>query len=119
MDKPSKGLLDQVPESEEYEGHMEHLGKTLKKPSIFSDLVDNDTSIPEWEKNWKGMPEFEQQDDLPYKKLYVTFRNEEDYQEFAKLIGQKLTPKTKTIWIPELEHQKMASFRWVEDSTDE
>lgn len=43
------------------------------------------------------MPEFKQEKKEPYSKIIVRFDNEEDLQEFAEMIGQKLTNKTKTI----------------------
>ncbi len=68
----------------------------------------------EWEKHWQGMPEFEQEDNPPYKKLIISFRNETDYREFAKLIDQKLTEKTKSIWYPELDREENSLLRWIE-----
>lgn len=47
---------------------------------------------------WKGMPEFEQGDLEAYKKTVVHFANEDDYQEFFRVIGQP--PNAKAIWYP-------------------
>lgn len=58
--------------------------------------------MPEIEDEWQDMPEFIQEKQSPYSKIIVRFNNEEDLQEFAKLIGQKLTNKTKSIWHPKL-----------------
>lgn len=69
----------------------------------------------EWKKYWKGMPEFVQEDNPPYKKILVSFRNQEDYEEFAKLIDQKLTEKTKSIWYPKLDIDDNALKRWIEE----
>lgn len=52
--------------------------------------------------HWKGMPEFVQEKKTEYQKIIVRFRCEADVEEFAELIGQKLTPKTKSIWHPKL-----------------
>ena len=54
--------------------------------------------------DWDGMPEFIQEKKEPYKKLIIRFETEEDYEEFAEKIGQKLTPKTKSIWHPFRSH---------------
>ena len=54
------------------------------------------------ENEWEGMPEFIQEKQEPYSKIIVRFNNEEDLQEFAKMIGQKLTNKTKSLWHPKL-----------------
>jgi hypothetical protein len=39
-----------------------------------------DTNNAEWTKHWKGMPEFENEDNPPYKKLIISFRTKEDYE---------------------------------------
>lgn len=49
---------------------------------------------------WKGMPEFEQDDKTAWKSITVHFANESDYEAFARLTGQTLTPQTKSIWHP-------------------
>lgn len=51
---------------------------------------------------WEGMPEFIQVKQEPHAKIIVRFDSEESLQEFAELIGQKLTKKTKSIWHPKL-----------------
>lgn len=60
-----------------------------------------DLDIPEeWEKEWKGMPEFIRVDNRPVQKIVVNFRTQEDVKKFGELIGRKLTPNTDTIWFP-------------------
>ena len=41
------------------------------------------------------MPEFENEDITSWKKITVHFHSEEDYLEFARLVKQNLTHKTK------------------------
>ena len=53
---------------------------------------------------WVGMPEFIQEKKEPYKKIIIRFENEADYVDFANIISQKLTPKTKSIWHPFKSH---------------
>lgn len=69
----------------------------------------------DWEEHWVGMPEFDQEDNPPYKKIFLNFRNEEDYKAFAKLIGQNLTEKTKSIWYPKLDVDDNMLKRWIEE----
>lgn len=52
--------------------------------------------------HWRDMPEFIQEKQEPYQKIIVRFECEEDVKEFSDLIGQPLTPKTKSIWHPKL-----------------
>lgn len=66
----------------------------------------------DWRSEWVDMPEFDQPKQEPHAKINIRFRNEEDLQEFAALIGQKLTSKTKSIWIPALPRGLNAHKRW-------
>lgn len=70
----------------------------------------------EWTKEWKNMPEFEQDDLSPQRTIYIHFRNEEDVQEFAKLIGQKITEKKKYYWYPEKKPNKYSNRVYVDES---
>jgi hypothetical protein len=54
---------------------------------------------------WAGMPEFVQEKKEPYAKIIFRFENEKDLQEFAALIGQRLTNKTKSSWHPFKPHR--------------
>lgn len=56
----------------------------------------------DWKDEWHNMPEFNQQKQEPFSKIIIRFANEDDLNEFADMIGQKLTPKTKSIWHPKL-----------------
>lgn len=55
---------------------------------------------------WGGMPEFTAEDKSAYKNLIVNFENEKDMEKFAKLVGQEINIKTKSIWYPEHKTQK-------------
>lgn len=72
------------------------------------------TEQKEWKKHWVGMPEFEQNSKEPFKKLIVNFRTKEDYEEFANIIGQPLTDKTKSTWHPRLDKDANSLKRWIE-----
>ena len=60
------------------------------------------------------MPEFVQEKQHVLK-IIVRFRTEEDLAEFAKLIGQKLTIKTKSIWHPYKSHRSNTITRWIDE----
>ena len=66
-----------------------------------------------WEEHWKNMPEFDQKDLLPFQSIQVHFENIEDRKKFAKLIGQTITNKSKYIWYPKAEIQRVASKRYT------
>lgn len=48
---------------------------------------------------WKGMPEYNSEDKAG-RIIAVHFPTDEDVQKFAKMIGQKITPKTRYVWFP-------------------
>ncbi len=52
---------------------------------------------------WVGMPEFEHDDLTAYQSIHVHFKSKEDVEDFAKLVGQSLTDKTRSIWYPKQE----------------
>ena len=60
------------------------------------------------------MPEFVQEKQEPFSKIIVRFETEEDLNDFAKLIDQKLTPRTKSIWHPALVRGVNAKKRYVD-----
>ena len=66
---------------------------------------------------WEGMPEFVQEKQEPYSKITVRFANEEDLQEFADMIGQKLTSKSKSIWHPKLVRGLNSNKRYTTDES--
>jgi len=71
----------------------------------------------EWKKEWQNMPEFVQSEtNKPYAQIIFRFANENDLQEFSKLINQKLTKKTKSAWHPQIERGKNANKIYVNES---
>lgn len=71
-----------------------------------------------WKNEWKDMPEFIQDKQRPYAQIIVRFDTEKDLQEFAKLIGQSLTRKTKSIWHPYKSHRinNLQQLRYKDES---
>lgn len=106
-----------VDETTEYESLLGVRDKDEEPASLGDFLGDDGIQLPDepWKEHWGGMPDYEQEENKPYKTIYVHFRSEEDYQEFARMIGQKLTEKTKTIWHPKLDRTANALLRWIEE----
>lgn len=52
---------------------------------------------------WQGMPEFDQPDNGAFQSLIVHFKDQAAVDGFARLIGQKLTNKTRFTWFPQAE----------------
>ena len=74
-----------------------------ENPRLFLDEAPVDPD--QWEFNWVNMPEFVQEKKTAFSQLVVRFETQEDLDSFAKIIGQKLTPKTKSIWHPYKPHR--------------
>jgi hypothetical protein len=55
------------------------------------------------DKQWGGMPEFENEDKTAYQRIVVHFKDQTAVDAFAELIGQKITEKTRFLWFPEIE----------------
>jgi hypothetical protein len=55
---------------------------------------------PGKEVDWSGMPDFHQPNDKPFRTLILHFNDQASVDEFAKLVGQRLTDKTKYMWYP-------------------
>ena len=71
---------------------------------------------PEWKTHWQGMPEFIQPKQKPFKELKVRFNSQEDVDDFAKRIGQPITPLTKSLWHPAIVRGKNSVKRYVDES---
>lgn len=74
-----------------------------------------DETIYDLEDHWVGMPACESENLMPYKQLIVSFQNEDDMIAFGKLVGRKITKKTKSIWYPEREQIINVLTRWVDE----
>lgn len=69
----------------------------------------------DWEREWKGMPEYVNEDLPPVKSLQVHFRTKEEYMEFVELVNQRMTMKTKYIWYPCQQKANNEQYRWVNE----
>lgn len=65
---------------------------------------------------WKGMPDFDQEDQESWKAIKVHFANQDDYQAFARLVNQTLTPDTKSMWYPYKAKEDLKQYR-IEDES--
>ena len=69
----------------------------------------------DWRKEWQGMPEFFQENLMPFRVINLRFRSEEDVQEFARLVEQVITPKQKALWFPFAEFRRASHLRYVDE----
>jgi hypothetical protein len=74
----------------------------MSKKKNSASLFDTEDFLG-WKKEWQDMPEFKQEQKEPLKQLIVSFETWDDYKEFEKLIKQRLTKKTQSIWFPKVK----------------
>jgi hypothetical protein len=73
-------------------------------------LEPADKFLPEEE--WHDMPEFNQPDQMAHRTIKVHFATDYHVEQFAKLVAQGITDKTKYIWFPKAEKQDTESKRY-------
>lgn len=66
----------------------------------------------DWRDEWKDMPEFVQEDLMPWRTLYVHFEDQEDLNQFIELTGYNITDLTRFVWFPEVEPKKLKNKRY-------
>lgn len=64
---------------------------------------------------WEGMPGFEQEDAMGVRRLIVHFKTNADVEDFERIVGQTLSPKTKYIWHPKAEIEYFSDKTYVPD----
>jgi hypothetical protein len=69
--------------------------------------------------HWRGMPEFKQEDNGPYRQVIVSLEDEAAVEQFFKLIGQSYTDKTKSVWFPERAMNRVNDLFWFSGEADE
>lgn len=67
------------------------------------------------EAEWVGMPEF-QQENLPDRAIILHFKTDRDVRDFAKLIDQTITEKTKYLYFPKQVLERTAHLRYQSES---
>jgi len=66
--------------------------------------------------HWQGMPEFAQNDISAIRSIKVNFFTQEDIDQFAKLVEQKITDKTISINYPFRPRVNLKGFRCADES---
>lgn len=63
----------------------------------------------DYEKEWQGMPEFEQEDLKSFRQIIVHFQTQDAVDAFSQLMEQTITDRAKYIWYPKAEimHQSL------------
>ena len=76
------------------------------------DIVEADQVDPYAE--WKDMPAYEHTA-IGFRRIVVHFKDQAAVEQFAEMMGQKLTDKTRAIWHPEEKPVSNLSIRYGSD----
>ena len=71
------------------------------------------------DKEWQDMPEFVQNNIGPARTIYVHFKTREDVEKFSKLMGQPITPLTKSLWYPSPDIFSYMDKRYIDTEIKE
>lgn len=107
-------------ESTEYDNFLGKKEKSVVKKKSVLPIFTEDEPTDTKEKLWVGMPEFVQEENSPYKTIYLHFRCKEDFDEFRKKyesvdVEQTISDKTKSMWYPHLAKDENSLKRWFEE----
>jgi hypothetical protein len=69
--------------------------------------------IDDPQKEWGGMPEFNQENKMGVKEIIVHFETWDDRDAFAEVIDPSITKQTKYIWYPKKEIHKTAGIEYA------
>lgn len=83
-------------------------------PETEEEAWEEDQRSQNWKQHWKGMPSYSSENFEPVKQLIINFRTMEDYNAFAEVLKQTLTPKTKSVYWPFIEKDNNSLKRWIE-----
>ena len=99
--------------------NVEHKKPEEEQADMFPECQNLELGKRAEEKEWKGMPEFKQDKQMPFKVVIVRFATEADYKDFQQKIKQKLTPVTASIWHPKLQAVDLEKWRYVDEEVNE
>lgn len=86
-----------------------------QKEAIQSEMFDTDA----WKEHWHDMPEYSQEDEAPFRTIFLHFPDREAVKEFAELIGQKIHPKEPSYWYPAQDLKLVKNKRYVDGTIQE
>jgi hypothetical protein len=84
------------------------MARSKSKPQLSTELFEIEPEID----HWRGMPEFNQEDNGPYRQVIVSLEDEAAVEAFFKLINQSYTDKTKSVWFPERPMNRVTDLFW-------
>jgi ParB-like nuclease domain len=62
---------------------------------------------------WIGMPDYQQHDKMAWRTIIVHFNDQQAVEDFARIIGQNISEKTRYVWHPKAERDRLADQHYV------
>lgn len=107
-----KLLISEISDLQELDFDIGLIGfSDLEINSLFNTEPDNPAD------HWTGMPDFNQEDQNGFHRMVIHFETAQDLQDFARLVGQKITDKTKYMWFPEHHRDEVADKAYISDES--
>ena len=74
--------------------------------------------LPEsfYDKEWKDMTEFIMNPEIPILTIKISFKTNEDIDNFSKLINQKIYINRENYWFPKLNRNAFSKLVYVDES---
>ena len=88
-----------------------------KKKKLNNPLFEIDDA-DEYETEWRGMPDFNQPDNGAFRQIIVSFDDQAGVDAFEALVKQNITNKTKSIWFPPRERNKVQDLFYFDERKD-
>ena len=82
---------------------------------LISDLTRGEGTGIDPNAEWEGMPEFDNEDRRAFRTIKVHFANTDDVDDFARLIGQKITEKALYTWHPKVGNEDTSSLKYDDE----
>ena len=76
---------------------------------------DANTKWLDQDAEWQGMPEYDHDDNTPFRSMIMHFMNKKDLETFLKLIKQDATEKTRWLYFPRQEKQVLKDKGYVSE----
>ncbi len=79
-------------------------------------MLEREQGTNDPNKEWSGMPQFNQNDEQAFRSIVLHFKDSDGINNFAKLINQTITDKTRYIWFPFIEIGRAANKEYGDDN---
>lgn len=66
---------------------------------------------------WRGMPEFKQEDKTAHRQIIVSFETDEGVEDFATRLGITVGPKTKSVWFPARVTNRVSNLFYYDENS--